>query len=161
MCFRACLPISPFIEILLNFLPALYYKMILAAYYFYVIHFLFYWHLHLSMKILPLWTAAYNLRSYQTGWIQNNMANITNFWCFPYSWLWFLFSSRRDQRVSTPKILDFYCCKNSKAKQKLKLKNEKIQEPNERSEWRCLNLVPVNGFDFYLDITDLTLKSKP
>ena len=86
MCFRACLPISPFIEILLNFLPALYYKMILAAYYFYVIHFLFYWHLHLSMKILPLWTAAYNLRSYQTGWIQNNMANITNFWCFPYSW---------------------------------------------------------------------------
>ena len=31
------------------------------------------------------------------------------------------------QRVSMHKIFDFYCCKNSKAKQKLKYKNEKIQ----------------------------------
>ena len=45
---------------------------------------------------------------------------------------------------STLKILDFSCCKNSKAKQKLKKRNEKIQDQ-------------VNGFDFYLDVTDLTL----
>ena len=32
-----------------------------------------------SMKILPLWTTAYNLKSYQTGWIKNNMSILQTF----------------------------------------------------------------------------------
>ena len=32
-----------------------------------------------SMKILPLWTTAYNLRSYQTAWIKNNMSILQTF----------------------------------------------------------------------------------